>query len=45
MSELLQIIIDLNSNSLTQKSTKKPDLVLMPLQVIFDNLIKFCNAY
>ena len=40
MSELLQIIVDLNVGKLNQDVEGTP-----PLQVLFDSLIKFLNAF
>lgn len=47
MSELLQIIIDFNLEKLCQSNSKEgsPEAGAMPLQILFDSLLKFLNAF
>lgn len=53
MSDLLQVIIDFNLDKLTQSSHNQvnpqngaqEEIASSPLQILFDSLIKFLNAF
>jgi len=45
MSEILYVVIDLNFDKLAQSNTVGVDITPSPLQILFDSLIKFVNAF